>query len=93
MVKHQPIIETIGFKINEVKTLIDALVSINANFTPERAENYYLFRGDAYKSGKCEIIRSDNGKSLGTMGEKYSMVSNHEAFSVLADVVKYHNAS
>jgi len=86
------VLETVGTKLTDEKTLTDALISINANFTPQRVDNYYLFGDQAYKSGKCEIIRSDNGKSLGTMGEKYNMVSNQEAFSVLADIVKYGHA-
>lgn len=82
------IFDAVGSKCSAVKNVNDALNQIGANFEPLKVSTFYQFNDKVMKGDKMEIIRSDNGKSLGTMGEGYHACSNSIAFDILNQITR-----
>lgn len=77
------VLEKAGSSVSDKNNVADVLGKVNGAFEPMIVPNFYRFNGLEQKSRKSEVIRSDNGGSLGTMSDGYKAISNGRAFEVL----------
>lgn len=77
------IIDKLGNQINGATTLSEALEQANLNWNAKETEVNYSVDGELRSIPNLRTLyRSDNGDSLGIVGNKYKVIQNDEAFAV-----------
>lgn len=77
----------LGVTVDRAATSVEAIKLAGLDWTVEKVQNSYTWKGIEHKSDSHTVLRGDTGAKLGTVGARYQPIQNAQAFDFIDSVL------
>lgn len=77
----------LGVQVSNDLTPRQMMEKAGLDWSVEKVDTFYRYKGDNHKTGKQALVRSSDGKILSQVGEGWNPVQNEEAFEFFSEYV------